>query len=174
MDLGLIVVLIFATIIFVWMMIENANISRCAPNGKCFDGNGIYQYKGRGYKTEDPEKLLNRVDWLAKHMNCTPLYSSSYIIAYALALGVLFILYASSYYILTPFEYIIILITAFVIAFSITNLLNFHANIYPAYYIRTNVDYIRDKLKYKQKDPGNPNKNSRTCHRVEIKDKLKY
>jgi hypothetical protein len=173
MDIWLITVLIIATVIFVLMIIENATIGRCPyTGGKCFDGNGKYQYKGRGCSDEDVSTLLSRIDWLAKNSSNKPLYTSSYIIAYALSLGVLLLLYASSCYTMDGWEYILILISSFVIVFSITNLINFHTDRYPIFYIRNNIDYIADKLNLKIKDPGRPCKDTYVPHRTKVRDKL--
>ncbi len=175
MDIWLISVLILATVIFVLIIFENATISRCPYNGgKCFDGNGMYQYKGRGCDHETVHKLLGRIDWLVKNSKNKPLYTSSYIVAYVLTLGILIILYATSYYILSVWEYIIILLAAFVIVFSITNLIDFHTDRYPQYYIRTNVGYIADKLNIDIKDPGKPCHKTYVPYRTKIRDKLNY
>ena len=92
----------------------------------------------------------------------------------ALSLGILITLYATSYYVLSVWEYIILLIISFIIVFSVTNLINFHTDRYPAYYIRSNTGYIADKLHIKLKDPGRPCDDTRVPYRTYIRDKLKY
>ncbi len=175
MDLWLITVILLATVIFFLMVIENASIGRCPyTGGECFDGNGKYQYKGRGCEDEKVSVLLSRIDWLGKNTTNKPLYTSSYIIAYALSLGILITLYATSSYILSAWEYIILLIVSFIIVFSVTNLINFHTDRYPAYYIRSNTGYIADKLHIKLKDPGRPCDDTKVPYRTYIRDKLKY
>lgn len=174
MDIPMITVFILSTIIFFFVISENVSISQCPyKNGKCYDGNGRYQYKGRGDETESVKILLSRIDWLAKNSVNKPLYTTSYIIAYVLVLGILVVLYATSEYILNAWEYIILLIVAYIITFSITNLIAFHADRYSTYYIRNNVDYIADKLNLKLKeDPGHPSKYSKLPHRTYIQDKI--
>jgi len=175
MDIWLIAVLLLATVIFILMIIENATIGRCPyTGGKCFDGNGKYQYKGRGCTDEKVSLLLSRIDWLAKNNSNKPLYTSSYIIAYTLSLGILITLYATSSYVLSVWEYIIILIVSFVITFSITNLINFHTDRYPTYYIRNNIEYIASKLHIELKDPGHPCDDTEVPYRTYIRDKLRY
>lgn len=170
---SLIIIFILATILFFIVISEDISISRCPyKNGECYDGNGRYQYKGRGSKSESVKILLSRIDWLAKNSVNKPLYTTSYIIAYVLTLGILVVLYATSEYILNVWEYVILLIVAYIITFSITNLIGFHTDRYPTYYIRTNLDYIADKLNIKLKDnPGHP-KCSKVPHRTYIQDKI--
>jgi len=154
-------------------MMEHAHVTRCPyPDGKCFDGNGKYQYKGRGHQREDVEILLNRIDWLAKHSEDNPLYTSSYIIAYALSLAVVFLFYAFSTYCVSPWEYLLVILSAFIITFSISNLFNFHTDRYPTYYVRQNIQYILNQLDLNKKTPGNPKKN-KLPHRTKMQDTLK-
>lgn len=176
MDTTLIIVFILATVIFFLMTSENVSINQCPyPNGKCYDGNGKYQYKGRGSEKESIQVLLSRIDWLAKNNLNKPIYITSYIISYLLILGVMVVMYATSKYILNAWEYVILLIVAFIITFSITNLIGFHSDRYPSYYIRNNISYIADKLSLKIKDnPGNPSNCTKIPHRTYIQDKLCY
>ena len=175
MDCWLIGALIVTTLIFYFVMMEQASIDRCPyEGGKCFDGNGKYQYKGRGSKNESVSQLLGRIDWLAKNSVNKPIYPTSYIVAYALTVGVLIFLYATSCYVMSVWEYIIILLVSFVIVFSITNLLGFHSDRYPVYYVRENIGYISEKLNIKVKNPGEPHPKTSVPHRTKLRDKLKY
>lgn len=140
--------------------------------GRCYDGNGKYQYKGRGYKKESVETLLNRIDWLAKNSVNDALYTTSYIIAFATTLAVFFIIYAFSGYILTVWEIVIILFAAFVVSFSIMNLFTFHTDRYRNYYIRKNIDYISKKLRTRIKEPPNPSHKSHMPFRTKVQDIL--
>lgn len=176
MDISLIVIFIVATFIFFAVIAENATIDRCPyDGGKCYDGNGKYQYKGRGCKDETVQKLLSRTDWVAKNMLNKPLYTTSYIISYVLVLGIIVVFYGISEYVLSVWEYVILLIVSYIITFSITNLIGFHTDRYPIYYIRNNIDYIGDKLKIKLKeDPGKPCDDAKVPYRTYIQDKLNY
>lgn len=175
MDYSLIFAFIIATIIFITMILENASIDRCPyKGGKCYDGNGKYQYKGRGCKKESIQTLLSRVDWTAKNTLKKPLFAISYIIAYVLILAVSVIMYGSCGYILSVYEYIILLIAAYIITFSVINLINFHTDRYPIYYIRNNISYIVDKLNLElDEEPDHPC-NDKLPHRTYIQDKLCY
>jgi hypothetical protein len=165
--------LLLFTVLFIISIVEDAKINRCPyKGGECFDGNGKFQYKGRGYKDESVDRLLNRIDWLAKNSNNKPLYTTSYIIAYVLSLAVLMILYASGRYLLNVWEYILIIIISFVIVFSLINLSLFHTDKYPQYYIRQNIRYISKQLNIKEKDPGYPSYKSKVPHRTKIDDIL--
>ena len=114
---------ILLTILFFIVIGINKNISRCnGEDGKCFDGNGYFQYKGRGKKDESLEILLSRIDWLAKNAANGSLYTTSYIISYAILLATILILYAYSNYIVSVFEMLLILASSFITVFSILNL----------------------------------------------------
>ena len=173
MDYWLVTVVALSTIIFYFVMMDHAEIDRCPySGGKCFDGNGKYQYKGRGCERESVSRLLSRVDWLAKNSTNKPIYTTSYIIAYALVLGVLITLYATSCYVLNAWEYIIILLASFIIVFSITNLINFHSDRYPTYYIRENISLISNKLNIEISDPPKPCKDTYVPHSTKLRDRL--
>lgn len=173
MDRWLIAALIISTLIFYFVIMEHGANDRCPyEGGKCFDGNGRYQYKGRGSKKESVSVLLNRIDWLAKNANNKPVYTSSYIIAYALSLGVLVTLYATSCYVMNVWEYVIVLLASFIITFSITNLINFHSDRYPTYYVRKNIEYVADKLHFEVETPPKPRKETYVPHRTKIRDQL--
>ena len=176
MDISLIVVFIIATIIFFWMISENATVSRCPyDGGECYDGNGRDQYKGRGCKDETVKILLSRTDWVAKHILDKPLYTTSYIIAYALVLGILIVMYAISQYVLSVWEYVVLLMVSFIITFSITNLIGFHTDRYPVYYMRNNLGYVAEKLRMKlDRNPDHPCDDAKVPYRTYIRDKLKY
>lgn len=96
-------IFIIFTAIFFFMIFYNTNQSRTCPmGGESFDGNGKFQYKGRGYKKEHLEVLLSRIDWLAKNSINNSLYSTSYIIAFPITLAVLVINYAFTFQIASP------------------------------------------------------------------------
>jgi hypothetical protein len=176
MDIFLVVIFLFATFIFFIMISENASIGRCPyEGGECFDGNGKYQYKGRGCKDESVHILLSRIDWVAKNSNNKSVYTTSYIIAYTLTLSIIVVLYATSYYVLSVWEYVILLMVAYIITFSITNLIGFHTDRYPIYYIRNNIGYITNKLGIEiDEDPGHPCDDAKVPYRTQIQDKLRY
>lgn len=176
MDISLIVIFILATFIFFIMISKNTSIDKCPYNGgKCYDGNGKYQYKGRGCEKESIQKLLSRTDWVAKNTFNKNIYTISYILAYILILGVMIVLYAVSEYVLSVWEYIILLLVSYIITFSITNLIRFHTDRYPIYYIRNNIGYIANKLQIKlDKNPGKPSDDEKVPHRTYVQDKLKY
>jgi hypothetical protein len=164
---------IFLTIIFFIVIGINKNVSRCHGNEKdCFDGNGYYQYKGRGKKNESVEILLSRIDWLAKNSCNGSLYTTSYIISYAILLATILILYSYSNYIVSPFEIILILASNFITVFSILNLFSFHTDKYPNYYIRRNIEYLSKQFNLSISDPPPPSLTSKVPHRTKVQDIL--
>lgn len=168
-------VFILFTVIFILVISENVSITRCPyEGGECFDGNGKYQYKGRGCKDESVSILLNRVDWTVKNYENNPLYTTAYIISYAVLIGIIFILYACSKYIVSAWEMMILLLGTFVIVFSITNLFNFHTNRYPLYYMRKNLKHISHQLSIKLSEPPQPCDKTYVPHRTKVRDSLNY
>ena len=167
-------IFILFTILFFLAIAFNAEETRCPYDGaeKCFDGNGKYQWKGRGSNDEDVETLLQRIKWLGKNSVNSQLYSTSFIVAYPILLSIIIIFYAYSQYILNVWEMIIVLFAAFIITFSILNLFSFHTDRYPSYYIRENIYLISKKLRIKLKDPPEPSDKSFVPHRTQVRDRL--
>jgi hypothetical protein len=164
---------ILLTIIFFIVIGINKNISRCnEEDGNCFDGNGCFQYKGRGKKSESLEILLSRIDWLAKNASNGSLYTTSYIISYAILLATILILYAYSNYIVSIFEMCLILTSSFITVFSILNLFSFHTDKYPNYYIRKNLEYLAKGFNIQLRDPPPPDAASKVPHRTKVQDIL--
>ena len=165
-------VFIIFTLIFFLVIGENVNITRCNGHGKCFDGNGKYQYKGRGCEDEDINILLSRIDWLAKNADNKPLYYTAYIISFAIILAILVIFYATQKYILNAWEIMLVIFSTFIVTFSIMNLFDFHTDRYPSFYIRENIEYISNKYKIKIKEPPKPCKHTFVPNRTKVRDKL--
>jgi hypothetical protein len=164
--------IIFAAIFFIVIMYKSSQ-STCSPlGGKCFDGNGKFQYKGRGYRKESVDILLSRIDWLAKNSCNDALYTTAYIIAFIITLSVFVIIYAFTCHILSVWEVIIILFTAFIVCFSVLNLFSFHSTRYRAYYIRKNIDYISRHLNIPLKEAPNPSEKSKVPFRTKVHDVL--
>lgn len=167
------ILFIFLSIIFFVVIDRNKRLSRTNEGVKGeFDGNGEYQYRGRGEKDENVETLLSRIDWLAKNAsNSTSLYTTAYICSYAILLAIILILYAYSRYILSSFEMVLIFSSSFITIFSILNLFSFHTDKYPNYYIRKNIEFLRDKFGIFSSIPPIPTQTS-LPHRTHIQDIL--
>ena len=117
-------ILILFTIIFFYVIGLNVEITRMNKDNKDnYDGNGVNQYKGRGHYSEDIQTLLSRIDWLAKNNMNANFYLIAYLIAYAITLSVSFILYATTNYIISVWELILVLFASYIVTFSILNLL---------------------------------------------------
>ena len=168
-----ILLFILLTILFFIVIGINKNVSRCNENSgeSCFDGNGCYQYKGRGDEKEDVAVLLSRIDWLAKNACNGSLYTTAYIISYAILLAVIFVLYAYSQYLISVFEMTLIIASSFIIVFSILNLFSFHTDKYPNYYIRKNIQILSERFQIPIHEPPHPTLN-KLPHRTEVQDIL--
>ncbi len=175
MDSWLIIVLLIAIALFIVAVVENRKMSyRPYPGGVYGEGNGKYQYKGRGYKKESVAELLSRIDWLAANSSNKSVYTTAYIMAFPISLAVLVLLYAYNKYCMSAIEYILILIVIYTVIFSITNLIDFHNDRYSIYYIRNNIKYIADKLDVDIDEPKHPHPKSCVPHRTIIKDTISY
>jgi hypothetical protein len=167
-----ILIFILLTILFFIVIGINKNVSRCNETGKgCFDGNGRFQYKGRGDEKEDVSILLSRIDWLVKNGCNGSLYTTAYIISYAILLAVIFVLYAYSKYLISVFEMVLIIASSFIIVFSILNLFSFHTDKYPNYYIRNNIKILSERFHIPIIEPPIPI-TSKLPHRTEVQDIL--
>ena len=169
-----ILLFIFLTIIFFIVIGINKNLSRCNEDSKnkCFDGNGCYQYKGRGDEGEDVAVLLSRIDWLAKNACNGSLYTTAYIISYVILLSIIFILYAYSKYLISVFEMSLLIASSFIIVFSILNLFSFHTDKYPNYYIRKNIEILSERFQIPIHDPPPPKEKDKLPHRTAVQDIL--
>ena len=166
-------VFMLLTAIFVFVIIYKGNRSRTNRySHENFDGNGEFQYRGRGCKRESVQTLLRRIDWLAKNSINDSLYTTSYLIAFCTVLGIFFVVYAMTEMILSGWLVIMILFVSFVVCFSIMNLFDFHTNRYRNYYIRKNLDYIYKKLKMIRQDPPLPSAKSKIPFRTKVQDVL--
>lgn len=156
-----------------FVIVYKTNQTRCNSNdSKCFDGNGKYQYKGRGHKSESVETLLSRIDWLAKNSVNDALYTTSYLIAFCITLVTFFIIYATCFIILPALSIILILFASFIVCFSIMNLFDFHTHRFRNYYIRKNVDYIYKKIGKHRHSAPNPSTKSHMPFRTKVQDVL--
>lgn len=170
---SLLAVFIISTIIFISAIYYQKKGTRCnSEDNRCFDGNGKYQYKGRGSDNESIEILLQRISWSAKNGVNNFIFSKSYLISYCSTLGIFLILYCLSKHIPTVYEFILFLLLIFVVTYSITGLFGFHTDRYPFYYIRNNTKRIQSKMGYIEKEPPNPQSNSKIPHRTIIRDVL--
>lgn len=164
-------VFIILTLFFLIAMNYVQVDGKCPKKGEAyFDGNGVKQWRGRGYKEESVEVLLQRIDWLAKKGDDKNNYAMAYILAYLVSLGLLLVLYGYSGYIPEWSELIVIVLTSYLVLFSVDNLLNFHTHRYPYYYIRNNTNMIQDKLGYYKACPPKPDKKSSVPHRTIVRD----
>lgn len=169
-----IIVLLILTIFFILTLNYQSSERKCpGSGGPCFDGNGKYQHKGRGHDDEDVETLLDRIDWLAKHGDTSYIYTTSFIVAFLSTLGVFLVLYGYSSYVPNEWEILIVVLTLFLIFFSVTTLFGFHDDRYPYYYIRSNIKRIQCQLGLDSSDPPRP-VNNYIPHRTEIRDTLSY
>jgi len=169
---NILIFLIFTVLFFVIIDINKKHSRQNKDSSEDYDGNGEFNYKGKGHSQERIDILLSRIDWLAKNSENKSLYTTAYIISFPILLAVIVILYAYSYYIVSVWEIIIILASTFIITFSILNLFNFHTERYSNYYIRRNLNYIANQLKIDLFEPPIPNKNIKLPHRTVIQDFL--
>ena len=139
----------------------------------CFDGNGEYQYLGRGSMDEDIPILLDRIDWLAKNNSEKSLYTTSFIVTLPILISTILTVYSYSSYFLSEYEIILIVLSTFISVFSILNLLQFHTDRYSDYYIRNNINLIRKKYNLSMKEDKLKNNIVTSLpHRTEIQDVL--
>lgn len=153
-----IIFFVLITILFFYFIYKNKKFTRCnkvSTDLEEYDGNGENQYLGRGHSNETVENLLNRIDWTAKHAN-TENYTKSFIVSYCVFLCIFFILAIAKNIILKFSEMGIIFASIYIVVFSISNLFGFHTDRYSSYYIRQNIEYIQQKLLYKNNIPETP------------------
>ena len=166
-------VFILLTIVFLVAVSENSDQMNCPyPGGKCYNGNGKHQYKGRGSNKDSVSTLLSRIDWIGKKGAQYNGYAISFMTAYIILIGIMLVMYGCSEYMLSPWEIIVLILAIYLILFSIGNFMDFHGHRYPMYYLRNNSNLIAKKLGLKLKTKVSKPTCSGVPHRTIVRDVL--
>jgi len=124
--------------------------SRCNKTASiCRDGDGMYQYKGRGSDKDNISVLLGRIIWLAGHHDKTFTYHTSFTTSTFISIGLLALMMAFGIDFSAPFLLSIFLLV-FLMIFSMQSLHDFHTARYSHYYTKFNARKVLEKLKLKE------------------------
>ena len=140
-------VIIIVVIIILWFALTNQRSK--LKNGKN-DGEGSVFDKGRGSSKEDIETLLNRIDWstyLYKRIG----WHERFIIPTLIAVGIIILVVYKR--LPSPVVIILLLIIIYISFLTFSAFFYFHGDMYNDFYIKNNVDMIRDKLKLYSETP---------------------
>jgi len=107
------------------------------------DGNGEAYYRGRGSKHDSVAELLDRIDWASYLDKRITLWYRIIVITFIV---MLFIMAFVIKRLLRPTEMVVLFFVVFVPFYASHQMDYVHGDIYNDYYIKRNVELIREKL----------------------------
>lgn len=120
---------------------------------KAADGNGTSTYYGRGSHDDSVEELLNRIDWSSYLPKRITLWYKVIVITLVITLFVILLIMRK---LPSPSKLIILMIVIFVPIYAMSQFYYVHGEIYNDYYIKRNVELIREKLELNAEHPKEP------------------
>lgn len=120
---------------------------------KAADGNGTSTYYGRGSPDDSIEELLNRIDWSSYLSKRITLWYKVFTMTLIIVVFVILLVLRK---LPSPSKLIILFIVVFVPIYAMSQFYYVHGEIYNDYYIKHNVQLIREKLRLKAGCPGEP------------------
>lgn len=141
------VMLIVIVVIIIY--IRNCRMSELTGNGtrKKGDGNAENYYYGRGSPQDSVSELLDRIDWSTYLEYRLSILQRLFI---PIVISVLFIMVFVMNKVPTPGKTILLFLSIFVPAYATHQLYYIHGDVYNDYYIKRNVELIREKLGLKK------------------------
>lgn len=174
LDKSCILVIVIASILFLYTISYKKSGTRSNPDDvESYDGNGVYQYKGRGSDSETIEVLLQRISWAASNGPKKYIFSMAYIIAFVSTIAVFLLLYSCGRNSPNVYEFLLVLLVIYLTTFSILGLFRFHTDRYPYFYIKQNAMRLQQILKCNAGDPPLPT-NQPIPHRTVMRDIIHY
>lgn len=140
--------------VYIYLMYVDWTSARCDPDEVCKDGNGCIHYLGRKNKRDEIQDHLDRIDWVA----VTNLRTNKIIRAFTQGILMMFFIMVLMWRDWPSVVDILLMVgIATMVGLAISKLYDFHADIYPIYYIKDNTKAIRKKLDLEEeKEPKSP------------------
>jgi len=107
------------------------------------DGNGNAYYMGRGHSRESIEVLLDRIEWSTYLNSRISVIWRFFIITIIIMLFVVIVVMQK---VPTPAKMILLFLAIFIPMFATHQLFYMHGDVYNDYYIKNNVQLLREKL----------------------------
>lgn len=120
---------------------------------KAADGNGTTTYYARGSKDDSVEELLDRIDWASYLPKRITLWYK--VVVISLVITVLVMLLVSRK-LLHPAKLITLFLCVFIPIYAMSQFYYVHGEIYNDYYIKNNVELLRQKLHVEARHPSKP------------------
>lgn len=162
-------ILMILFILFVYFVYADWQKCRCPPDGPCVDGNGEIHYKGRPHPDDELSHILDRIDWVSTTQLRSNKVMRAYNIAFVSMLIILCLLWRR-----WPYVYEILILTGaiFLVGLAMAKLYDFHSDIYPIYYIKDNVNQLREIFDAIANDPNEPGSIDDIPHHTVIRREL--
>lgn len=140
--------------LFIYIMYYDWSACRCDPKDVCQDGNGCIHHLGRKHKNDEIQDHLDRIDWVVLTNMRTNKFLRSFAQGFLISFFIFILMWRDWP---TLVEIFMMLGIATLIGLSTSKLYEYHADIYPIYYIRDNIKAIREKLELEEeKEPKPP------------------
>lgn len=123
------------------------------PGRKYGDGNGESYYYGRGSKDDNVEDLLNRIDWSTYLNRRVTRWARIFMIVTIIVFMVIVLVMRKFPH---PAMFIFLFLVVFIPIYATSQCDYIHGDVYNDYYIKHNVDLIREKLNFKARHPKKP------------------
>lgn len=151
------IILIIVIVVLVYINVKKSREKRGGGirGRKVADGNGEAYYYGRGSKLDSVGELLDRIDWASYLDKRIALWYRIIVITF---IAMLLIMAFVTKRLLKPTEMLVLFFMIFVPFYASHQLDYVHGDIYNDYYIKHNVELIRDKLEI-EKGKVRPPKN---------------
>lgn len=117
-------------------------------------GNGLMHYKGRGDRGESIDQLLNRIYWVADSDSKNNKWKRAVIVSFVSTIIILLLFFSK---VPGNIEVLLLFIIIFVVTIALFGFFRFHSDRFSAYYIRENINRIKEKLELKKyEEPEEP------------------
>lgn len=148
---GIIVVIIVILIVYIKRRQCKEQVTN---NGRTkSDGNGDAYYLGRGSSDDSISQLLDRIEWSTYLHHRTTYWHRAFIVSIIItALIIAFVMRKLP----KPGVCILLFFIIFIPLYAVHNLHYVHGDVYNDYYIKNNVELLREKLGTEKHKPKNP------------------
>lgn len=117
------------------------------------DGNGDIYYLGRGNIHDEVNTLVDRTQWCSYLDKRVTFWQRIFV---ATIVAMIFVILLAMRKLPTPGGIVILFFCIFVPVYAVHQLFYVHGDVYNDYYIKTNMELIRDKLGFEKSTPPDP------------------
>lgn len=139
--------------LFIYLTYYDWLSCRCDPNDVCQDGNGCIHHLGRKHKNDEIQDHLDRIDWVASTNMRTNKFLRAFTQGFLTMVFVITLMWKDWPSVV---DILLLLGICVLVGLAVGKLYEFHADIYPIYYIKDNTREIRKKLNTEDEQEPKP------------------